>query len=227
MIKERLLKVKSDFNYLKNDSKSLMLLYQSWGKKTTIIFLSFIILLCLCFFADEYFREFVKTVHNSFFDELFAFGHWYGKPQLTIYSFFIFYIGGLIILKDGFRNVGIKLFEAFIFSGIIITVVKSIFGRWRPYTDHGSFSFVFFTFGPNDHLSLPSGDVAVAFTFSVIMSGIYKNTLWKILWYLLAVITAAGRIYHDQHWLSDVVLAAFIAIVVGLKVNKLSEERVY
>jgi membrane-associated phospholipid phosphatase len=193
----------------------------------------------VCFFVDEFVREFVRTIHTDFLDKIFSFGHWYGKPSLTIFSFLIFYFGGLVLAlvssekipgsilfwKDEFRAIGLKIFEAFIFSGIIVTTIKSIFGRWRPYTEHGSSTYLFFTLGPNDHLSFPSGDVAVAFSFSVIIAGIFEHKLWKIFWYLLASITAVGRIYHDQHWLSDVITASMISILVGLNINKQNKIR--
>lgn len=215
----KLLNVKSDLVKLKNDFVSLILSPFNWDIDQINYFLSLLAVLTVCFFVDEFVRDYIKTIHNSFYDKIFAFAHWYGKPPLTIYSFIIFYFGGLFLVKDKFRAIGVKILESFIFSGIIVTIIKSIIGRWRPYTEHGSWSFVSFTLGPNDHLSFPSGDVAVAFAFSVIIAGIFKNKLWKIFWYLLAVITSIGRIYHDQHWLSDVIAAAAISIFVGSYVN--------
>jgi len=232
-------KVKSDFLKLKNDAISLIASPFNWDIDGINYFLSFLAVLTVCFFVDEFVREFIRTIHNDLFDQIFSFAHWYGKPPLTIFSFLIFYFGGLFLTlesfegvhrniprgKDNFRAVGLKIFEAFIFSEIIVTIIKSIFGRWRPYTEYGSSSFVFFTLGPNNHLSLPAGDVAVAFSFSVIIAGIFENKLWKIFWYLLAALTAVGRIYHYQHWLSDVLLTAFISIFVGLHINKQNKKR--
>ena len=219
---KRTAKVKSDLIKLKQNFISLIVSPFKWDINRQKYFLIFLALLTLCFFADVSVREYVKTIHNNFFDQLFAFTDRYGKPPLTIYTFLIFYFGGLFIMKDNIRSIGLKIFESFIFSGIIVTIIKSILGRWRPYTEHGSFSFVPFTLGPNEHLSLPSGDAAVAFAFTVIIAGIFENKLWKIFWYLVAVLTAIGRIYHDQHWLSDVVLGSAISITIGNYINKKS-----
>lgn len=93
------------------------------------------------------------------------------------------------------------------------------FRQVGPYTGHGSFAFVGTTFGPNGHLSLPSEDVGVAVAYSMILAGFSENKLWKGVWYLLGALTCLGRIYHDQHWLSDVVLAAIISISVGNFIN--------
>ncbi len=225
--KAKLKNVKIDLIKVKNDFISLIISPFNWDIDRINYFLCFLALLTVCFFVDVYFRDYVKTIHNTLYDTVFSYADHYGKPPITIYTFIVFYFGGLFIAKDKIRIIGVKIFESFVFSGIIVTIIKSIIGRWRPYTEHGSWSFVSFTFGPNDHLSFPSGDVAVAFAFSVIIAGIFQNKLWKIFWYLIAVITSIGRIYHDQHWLSDVVAAAAITIWVGTFINHRSQVRTY
>ena len=126
---------------------------------------------------------------------------------------------GLVLRHEELRRAGWKIFEAFAISGITVTILKSLFGRWRPYTGHGSFAFVGFTFGPNAHLSLPSGDVGVAVAYSMILAGFSENRIWKSVWYLCALLTIFSRIYFDQHWFSDVTLAAIISVSVGNYVN--------
>ena len=54
------------------------------------------------------------------------------------------------------------------------------------------------------------------------ITGTFENKIWKIFWYLFAALTAAGRIYHDQHWLSDVIIAAFISVSVGIHINNMN-----
>ncbi len=213
--KTKLINAKTDLVKIKNDFVSLIVSPFNWDIDQINYFLVLLAVLTVGFFVDEFVRDYIKSIHNNFYDGIFAYAHWYGKPTLTIYAFVLFYFGGLFKSKDNLRIIGLKIFESFIFSGIIVTIIKSILGRYRPYTENGFWSFVPLTFGPNDHLSFPSGDVAVAFAFSVIIAGIFKNKLWKIFWYVLAVVTSIGRIYHDQHWLSDVIAAAAISIWVG------------
>lgn len=219
----KLKKVKTDLIKLKNDFISLITSPFDWDIDLINYFLCFLALLTVCLFIDEYFRDYVKTIHNNFYDTVFSVARWYGKPPLTIFTFVIFYLGGLFKTKNEIRTIGIKIFESFLFSGILITIIKSIIGRYRPYTENGSWSFVPFTLGPNEHLSFPSGDVAVAFAFSVIIAGIFQNKLWKIFWYLIAAVTSIGRIYYDRHWASDVAAAAIITIWVGNFINKINK----
>ncbi|MFA3783261.1 phosphatase PAP2 family protein [Melioribacteraceae bacterium 4301-Me] len=212
--------LKEDLINTYNDAKSYFEQLIKFVKINSLLALSLLVCYLISFFVDSTVRLWFSQIHSSVFDTIFSVGHFYGKLYLTIAAVVIFYGGGIVFNKEKIRLIGLKIFEAFFISGIIVTVLKSIFGRWRPYSGHGSFSFVPFTLGPNDHLSLPSGDVAVAFAFSAVMASLFNNILWKIFWYGLAVLTFFGRIYHDQHWLTDAVMAAVIATSVGLHISR-------
>jgi len=217
--------IKSDIKILYTDLKSIFISTSKSIQKHYFLFGFALIVFFILFFIDPVIRDLFAHFHNSYFDILFQFGHWYGKVYITIISFILLYIYGILFRNDRIRELGRNICEAFIISGIIVTLIKSILGRWRPYTEHGSFNFYFFTFGPNDHLSLPSGDVAIAFAFSTIVAGCFKNKLWKVFWFGIATITAFGRIYHDQHWFTDVIMAGLISITIGRYINK--EHKVY
>ncbi len=215
----RLRTITADFQHLWNDLISFYRIPFGWTKTTWEYVAVGVIVFPGFFFLDPHIRVFFAGIHTPFLDQFLGFAHWYGKIHLTLDSFVIIYMFGLILRHEQLRMAGWKIFEAFAISGIIVTVLKSIFGRWRPYTGHGSFAFVGFTFGPNAHLSLPSGDVGVAVAYSMILAGFSSNKIWKAFWYLLGALTCLGRIYHDQHWFSDVVLAALISVSVGNYVN--------
>ena len=207
--------IKKDIIGLFKDFKLFCFSYKNLGKKNLFIFIIILALYTLLFCVDPIVRKFSLSIHNDFLDFIFGIAHWYGKPYLTLISFLLLYLSGILFNKNKLKDSGWKIFESFAISGIIVTIIKSVFGRWRPYTEHGHLSFVFFTLGQNDHLSLPSGDVAIAFSFSTIVASFIENKLWKIFWFALAVLTSLGRIYHDQHWLTDVILAAMISLSVG------------
>lgn len=217
--------IKHNFFSLFFNTKYFFISLKKLIKKNPWIFSAAVIIYSSIFLIDQSVRNFFLAIHNNTFDFIFSIGHWYGKPYLTLISFLLLYLLGILFNKNKLKESGWKIFEAFAISGIIVTVIKSIFGRWRPYTEHGHFSFVFFTLGPNDHLSLPSGDAAIAFAFSAIVADFFDNKLWKIFWYCLATLTALGRIYHDQHWFTDVMMGATIALLVGININKQHKNR--
>ena len=207
--------IKKEIRKILDDGSAIFAGLVTFSRTKTMTLSGFIGIWVISFFADTGFRTLVQQHHNPLFDQLFSFFHWYGKGYLSLAVIAAFYIGAWLRTGTNWRSVGTGLFEAFAFSGIIVTILKSLFGRWRPYAEHGNFSFVFLTLGPNEHLSLPSGDVATAFAMSAILAGMIDNKFWKWMWYVIAAITALGRIYHDQHWLSDTIFAAGISVWIG------------
>ena len=212
---------------LKKDSVSIykeaIVLFKtplSWSmKEWTIISTFFLVFITSIFFIDNNLRVWIQSNHNSFFDSVFAIFHTYGKVQPVLILFLVFYFGGLLINRENIRSIGYKLLQMFIYSGLIVTILKSLIGRWRPFNGVGPHFFTPFVLGPNAKLSLPSGDVAIAFVISSVFASLYDNILWKSFWYFIAVMTAIGRIYHDQHWLSDVLLSALITVCIGVWQN--------
>jgi membrane-associated phospholipid phosphatase len=212
--------VKEDFTSLFKGALVLFRTPLSWSIKAWAIILTFLITFFISiFFIDNNLRFWILANRNPFFDSVFSIFHTYGKVQPVLILFLVFYFAGLLFQKENIRSVGYKIFQLFIYSGLIVTILKSLIGRWRPFNGVGQLYFTPFVLGPNAKLSLPSGDVAIAFVISSVFASLCDNILWKSFWYFIAVMTAIGRIYHDQHWLSDVLLSAFIVVSIGLWQN--------
>ena len=188
----------------------------SWKKKEWLIFATSSLFVLLAFLADGSVRLGVSALHTPVLDALFGFGRWYGRGIATAAIFLGCYLFGLFFRSPDVRRLGIAVAYSYSVAGILTTGLKSLFGRWRPFTNFGTMKFTPFVAGSNDFLSLPSGHVTVAFALSSTMAAMNKNIVWKTLWYTIAVITACSRIYHDEHWLSDVLLAAAIGNIVGV-----------
>jgi membrane-associated phospholipid phosphatase len=196
---------------------------KSHSEFTSIILLFILTLFCF----DEYTRELFLKLHCGLLDTLFSFGHWYGSGLPTLYLFVFFFFTGLLLTQKKLHYAGLLIAESFIFTGFITLLLKSTFGRWRPYTNHGFLAFYGFTFGPNEHLSLSSGHVGVAFSLSGILAGMTDKIYLKVFFYVLASITALSRLYHDQHWLSDVMVAAAIGILISNMLFKLRNNSMF
>ena len=186
-----------------------------WKKKEWLLFGDFILLVLAAVYLDEPIRYFFFTLHGPIQDAVFNFGHWYGRGFATLYLFLGFYLVGLTLNSEPTRLKGLMIGQAYLYSGLITISLKSIVGRWRPYVGHGHLVFTPFITAPNDYLSFPSGHTAVAFSLSTVMAGFSKNKIWKIFWFTIAAITGLSRIYHDDHWFSDVVFSTVNGIVVG------------
>lgn len=184
-------------------------IFSKWQLSLLCLFLVF-----SAFFIDDAVYVIVTSFKNDFWDTVFSFGRWYGSGNPTLYTFAGLYLLGLFYQKQKMRDAGFLIGESFVFAGWVTLIFKSFFGRWRPFTNQGDFSFYGFTLSDNDHLSFSSGHANVAFALSTVLASTTDNNYLKALYFTPAVITCISRIYHDQHWLSDVVTGALIALLI-------------
>jgi membrane-associated phospholipid phosphatase len=174
-----------------------------------------IIAIVTAFYMDESARIFVTGLTGTAIEGAFSFGRWYGSGEATLFMFLFLYITGLLFKKFKMRETAILIGEAYVFSGFVTLLAKSSFGRWRPYMDKGVYEFSGWSWTNNDQFSYFSGHAAVSFALSTILASTTENKFIKAFYYLLAVITCISRIYHQQHWLSDVVTGAIIAYLIS------------
>lgn len=135
--------------------------------------------------------------------------------------------------------------EAVILASGVTTILKGALGRSRPYvtSDTNPHDFVFgrgfgagnranntlgILYGTGDYQSFPSGHTSTAFAAaSAVTSEAWR--MWpKSVWYVApamyggATLVGLSRMYHNNHWASDVVLGAAIGTFSGLKVVRYS-----
>jgi undecaprenyl-diphosphatase len=125
-------------------------------------------------------------------------------------------IAGMLYFVGKFNNkklyeAGKYLFIGFLLSGVIVQIIKHLFGRARPRL-MDEFLFV----GPTlkgGYDSFPSGHTAVVFCFVYILSQYFPR--YRILFYLYAVFAAFERFEDSSHFPSDVLAGAVLGIIVG------------
>lgn len=175
------------------------------------------------FALDDPVRKFALHNQTTSSDKALTLAREYGREIYGLSLGGGLYLGGLLFKSENVRMTGMMLVESIAFSGAITTVIKSLAGRSRPFTEEGTLKFHGMEFN-NEHTSLPSGHVTVAFAISSTLSGKLNNTWASIGLYSLATLTAASRIYTDDHWFSDTFLGAAIGTSVGMSVVKLHEK---
>ena len=180
-----------------------------WG-----ITISSLLAITFSFYLDEAVWTIVAGIKSSAVDAIFTFGRWYGSGQPTLYLFIGLYLLGLIFKKYKMRETGLLVGESYIFSGLITLLFKSAIGRWRPYTNQGELAFGGWSWTNNDQFSYYSGHAAVAFALSTILAAQTENKYLKAFYFLIAGITCLSRIYHNQHWFSDVLTGALVSFLI-------------
>jgi len=103
---------------------------------------------------------------------------------------------------------------AIIISGLACDVLKVIAGRARPYEffTYGIYGFYFWKFASN-FWSLPSGHVV---TISAIATAGYL-LVRRFGWFfcLLVILVFCGRLMSRAHYLSDVVIGAYLGFIIA------------
>lgn len=164
------------------------------------------------FFLDNTGRQWALNNRSDFNDNLFS----VDKSTTAIIGASVFgiYGYGLASNNSKIRTLGLQLAEATIYASGVTFVIKSLLGRTRPLVNKGHKDFDPFKFSFNQ-TSLPSGHSTLAFAFSTVMADQIDNTFWKIGWYSAASLVSVARVYHDKHWVSDVLLGSAIGYFVG------------
>lgn len=123
---------------------------------------------------------------------------------------------------------GNYFFISLIASGLMVHLLKFIFGRKRPYHALDSFGLsgicqpdVFEPF--NLHYtfhSLPSGHSQLIFSVVTVMSFYLKSIFLKSLFFSFAFIVALMRVGTRDHFLSDVLMGSLVGFLVSYFVMK-------
>jgi membrane-associated phospholipid phosphatase len=101
------------------------------------------------------------------------------------------------------------LIKSLVFVGLLLQIIKIIFGRQRPHLDPNLYNLNFtpFTFHHHWH-SFPSGHAQVVFTVAAVLLLIWPRQ--KFLFLGVAVFFAFTRVVIHQHFLSDIIGGACI-----------------
>jgi membrane-associated phospholipid phosphatase len=122
------------------------------------------------------------------------------------------YGAGLALDRPALRRAGVEsAVSSIVAAGIVAPTVKLLVGRARPRQDQGPFSF----HALSGDASFPSGHTTEAFAVASVLAA-EAHPLWaKVLIYGLAGGVATARMYHDAHFLSDVVAGGALGTVTG------------
>lgn len=166
-------------------------------------------------FADDPLRETMLNARGTDGDAIANVGNAFGEkiPGLALTG--SLYTVGLIFNWPKIRVMGRHVGQSLGYSALVTTVLKSTFGRHRPFLNDGPFAFE----GPfqfdDQFLSHPSGHTTVTFAIASSLAADIDNPWVTVGLYSLASLTAVSRMYSDRHWGSDVFLAAALSSAIG------------
>lgn len=104
-------------------------------------------------------------------------------------------------------------FSSVALAGLVNLVIKMVFGRARPilFDQHHIYGFEWFQ-SSSHYLSFPSGHTNTI--AAVMMVLLFWFPKYRILTITMTVLVAFSRVAIGKHYLSDIVMGAFVAIIV-------------
>lgn len=171
----------------------------------------------LIYLADEEIRD--GALDNGHFqrfgDEIQEFGR--GSTLLAVTGGFL---ASGMLFRDKEIETAKMLIEASVLTQGYSSLLKRAVGRERPGADGAR------SFDPwSTEFSMPSGEVANAFTVAAVVAEQYPNWPVRLFSYGLAATIGVGRIATDDHWMSDAFVGAALGTFVGRSVAYFHKER--
>jgi membrane-associated phospholipid phosphatase len=138
------------------------------------------------------------------------------------------YAVGRLAHGNRLADLGLHGLEALAVGDVVNTAIKWSVGRARPYvvrdTNPSDYGFLRGLKKGRDYSSFPSGHVLAAFAAAAAVSNEASRWWPGSQWYVGtamyggATAVALSRLYNNQHWASDVIMAAGIGTFAGNKV---------
>jgi membrane-associated phospholipid phosphatase len=141
------------------------------------------------------------------------------------------YAYGRYANHPGVEDLGWHGTEAALVGSGVTGILKGLLGRSRPYVsaDTNPRDFKFGKgFSGSSRASFPSGHTTTAFAVASSVTSEVQRMWPRYTWYVApvmyggATLVGLSRMYHNQHWASDVVLGAGVGTFSGLKVVRYS-----
>jgi membrane-associated phospholipid phosphatase len=182
-------------------------------RSTQLNFLESAVIIGAGYSIDNNVKKFSQKNLSTFNNGLFSIDNYYGSGY-TIIEIGGLYSYGLLFNEKEARRLGLQTIEAVGYSGIIESVLKSMVGRSRPYVNKGKANFLPFNFSAAN-TSFPSGHSTVSFAVSTVLANNTDNIYIKILCFSVSSLVSCARIYHNDHFLSDVITGSLIGYLSG------------
>lgn len=159
---------------------------------------------------DKPVRSFWQNRDSKAWNAVERAGFHLGKPYAAFILTGGFYLTGVVINNEWAKETGLILGAAYLTSGAVQTLMKTVIGRARPGTNVGPWAFDPMSPEAAYH-SFPSGHIQIAMVSALVLANRTDNPWLKAGLYATGGITLASRMYSDSHWLSDMAFGAAIS----------------
>lgn len=157
---------------------------------------------------------------------------WLGFPGVAVVSGGL-YAGGLLLGDSGAADIGLHTTTAIVVAEVVTLAAKAVVGRARPKLDtRAPFDVDLLRgFTHDDYQSFPSGHTTAAFAAAAALTTEISRhhpdaKAWVgTLMFGGATMAGISRLYHNEHWASDVMAGAAIGSFGGWKIVRYLHDR--
>lgn len=218
---ERTPSIVPDKAYFKSwltDSRDIIISPYRWNKYQWIAFSGVVVVTGLLYTQDAYIQKVVEKNQTPFWNSASKYGlERLGSGLYSLPALGLLYGAGAIVKNDKARYTALKGVEAYLLANIADDIMKQLTQRHRPYKDNPPNPNIWdgpFTLTINS--SFPSGHSTNIFAIATVIATSYSNTIWvPIVCYSLAGLTAASRVYQNDHWFSDIFVGSALGFALG------------
>jgi membrane-associated phospholipid phosphatase len=201
----------------KNDFVGVIASPAGWKKKD-FINLSAILGAGLILYAfDQDIQEWAQNNRTSTSDDFFGFITHAGDGGVIAGMLALLYASGEISQNNSLSKTALLSLESWLTTGVVVSSMKFVFGRARPYTGEASHYFQPFSTS-SSFFSFPSGHSSAAFAVFTTIAEQSKSVYVDVLAYSVATLCALSRVHNNKHWASDVFIGAVIGHLVAKKI---------
>jgi membrane-associated phospholipid phosphatase len=209
---------KGYFKSILTDTRDIVISPARWNKYQWIAVSGVIVVAGLLYTQDANIQKVVQKNQTPYLNYASKYGlERLGSGIYTIPALAVMYGVGAIVKDDKARYTALKGVEAFAVAFVFDQVLKQITHRHRPYQDDPPNPYLWDgPFNMPSNSSFASGHAANAFAVATVIATSYSKTIWvPILCYTFAGLTAASRVYQNDHWFTDVFVGSAIGFAIG------------
>jgi undecaprenyl-diphosphatase len=163
---------------------------------------------------DENLFHTINGLSNPLLDTIFIPLNYLGSTLFWTILIVAFWI-------KGHKKLSVYLIYATIINSVLVFSLKWTFLRPRPIEGNEKNMLFIEDTGP----SFPSGHAENVFSGNIILGSFSKDWKFKLVFYVLAILTAISRIYIGVHYPIDTLFGSLIGIIIGNFVFNLPTEK--
>ena len=195
-----------------------------------ILFISLPILVLFCLAGYFFFDLPIAKYCNSIFSNVKLRRILKDISKLGLATYYLIFAAVVFVFfkfirkRETWSNRALFVFLSISLSGVLVLVTKFVFGRYRPkmFFKEQLYGFEFFQL-KGKLTSFPSGHASTI--VALMLSLYFISPKYRVVYFIIAFVIVISRVFVCHHYLTDVVVGAYMAAITTLCLKQFLEKR--